>query len=196
MTSKKQCKLEENMKIRNKLLSLGIGYANIGPRGATGPKGDKGPKGDQGPTGPKGETPASANQSIMFASFLDTNTSNKMNIDNTWLIPNISPYFSIKENEIEILPGIYEINFSGTINEANQNHGAELYLKTKEGSAIKDLFYELKPGKGIKMHFSQSILFRFDTPTTLQVETNINGDATTSNITIENVTLLMKKIQE
>lgn len=55
----------------------------------------------------------------MFASFLDTNTSNKMNIDNTWLIPNISPYFSIKENEIEILPGIYEINFSGTINEAD-----------------------------------------------------------------------------
>ena len=119
MASKKQCKPEENIKIRNKLLRLGIGYANIGPRGATGPKGNQGPKGEQVPTAPKGETPASVNKSIMFASFLDTNTSNKMNIDNTWLIPNISPYFSIKENEIEILPGIYEINFSGTINEAD-----------------------------------------------------------------------------
>lgn len=191
MNSKKSCTLNENIKIRNKLLSLGLGYTTVGP---TGPKGEQGPKGDQGDPA---EVPASSTEEMLFVSFIDTNNSQKMNIQDKWLIPSTSKYFKIvNDQEIEIQPGIYEINLSGQISQADDTHGAEFYLINNEGSAIKDLSFELKQGQGKQIHYSQSILFRFEKQDTLRVETNLLGDTNPSPLTISNVTLLIKKLKE
>ena len=197
MNPKKSCTLNENMKIRNKLLSLGLGYTTIGPTGPKGEKGDQGPKGEQGPQGDPAETPISSTEEILFASFIDTNNSQKMNIQDKWLVPSTSKYFKIiNDQEIEIQPGIYEINLSGQISQADDTHGAEFYLINNDGSAIKDLSFELKQGQGKQIHYSQSILFRFEKQDTLRVETNLLGDTNPSNLIISNVTLLIKKLKE
>lgn len=44
------------------------------------------------------------------------------------------------------------------------------------------------------MRFSQVTFFKFDTLTTLQVMVNILGEEDTSNVTISDVNLLIKKI--
>lgn len=191
MSTKKHCNLEENMKIRNKLLNLGIGYTTVGPKGEKGEQGPKGEKGDPGNPTP------SSNEGMIFASFQDTQQTETMTVEDTWIVPSTTEYFKIKnQNEIEIVPGIYEITFSGHIKEVDATHEAELYIKTEEGSSIKDLHYKLEAGNLTQMQFSQSILFRFEKTTTLQVETNLTGDLTTSNIKIENTTLIIKKIHE
>ena len=46
------------------------------------------------------------------------------------------------------------------------------------------------------MHFSQSIVFRFENITNLQALAGVFGDETDSNVTITDVNLLMKKIYE
>lgn len=48
MDCQKYQELEDRLKLRNKLLKLGIGSFCVGP---TGPKGDKGDKGEIGPAG-------------------------------------------------------------------------------------------------------------------------------------------------
>lgn len=197
MSTKKHCNLEENMKIRNKLLNLGIGYTTVGPKGPKGEKGDQGPQGDQGPKGDPGNPNPSSNEGMIFASFQDTQQTETMTVEDTWIVPSTTEYFKIKnQNEIEIVPGIYEITFSGHIKEVDTTHEAELYIKTEEGSSIKDLHYKLESGDLSQMQFSQSILFRFEKTTTLQVETNITGNQATSNIKVENTTLIIKKIHE
>ena len=61
MTSQKIEQLKENLKIRNKLLSIGIGCPIAGPTGPIGLQGPMGPQGKQGlqgnigQTGPQGE---------------------------------------------------------------------------------------------------------------------------------------------
>lgn len=183
--------LIKNIKLRNKLLNLGIGCST------TGPKGDKGDKGDIGPTGPTGPAPISTNESLLFMSFNETKESEQLVGENIWLIPNPSDYFVIlNEKEIKVQPGIYEITFSGFIDKVDNNHGATLYLQTSTGSAIKDLTFELLAGNGIQMHFSQSIVFRFEEITILQVMTDITGDSISSNVVISDVNLIMKKIHE
>lgn len=58
MNVNKYQELQENLKLRNKFLRLGIGCTVVGPQGPKGEKGDtgtKGEKGDIGPMGPQGE---------------------------------------------------------------------------------------------------------------------------------------------
>lgn len=120
-----------------------------------------------------------------------------MLIDTPWLIPNSSPYFSLPStSEIEVQPGIYEITLSGLIEEADDTHGAEVYLMDDKGSAIKGLSFRLPPGNTRQMHFSQTIVFRFEDTTILQSTVSILGDHGTSNVNVAEVNLLIKKIHE
>lgn len=194
MSTDKYCQIKENLKLRNKLMKLGLCHTIIGPKGE---KGDKGDKGDQGDVGPPGPITPSATEGIFFADFKDTVTNSEMLFDNLWFIPNVSQYFTkISESEIEVQPGIYEIAMTTLISGVDDTHGAEVYLQDNSNSAIKDLNFKLLNGDGKQMYFSPNIIFRFETLTTLQVMTNITGDIATSNVTISDVSLLMKKIHE
>ena len=221
-------KLEENLKLRKKLLSLGICSFVVGPTGPTGPSGGatgptgpqgiqglKGDKGDIGPTGPqglkgdKGDTGlvgpqgepgpiiSSTNEGMLFANFAETKANGPMLFENSWLVPSDSLYFNIlNNNEIQIQPGIYEITLSSFLDVSDVDHGAEVYLKTMDGSAIKDLDYKLPIGSTMPMNFSQNILFRFEDVTILGVEVNLLGEEETSNVVVSNTNLLIKKIHE
>ena len=105
MSSNKYQELIENMKLRNKLICLGFGNSNINSKGATGPTGPQWPiglqgeKGDIGPTGPRGDNgPAgpiasSSNEGVFFTSFDETDSSEKISLHDTWIIPNPSEFF-------------------------------------------------------------------------------------------------------
>ena len=182
MLSKSINELKEKLELRNKILSC---CQIVGPIGPRGPRGERGIQGEPGPL----------NEGIFFTGFADTNVTGEMIIQDPWLIPNPSEYISIiSESEIEIEPGIYEITLTGLIENADEDHGAAFYLKNEAGSAIKDLSFQLPIGEGKIMHFSQVTLFKFDTLTTLQVMVNILGEEDTSNVTISDVNLLIKKI--
>lgn len=225
MCSQNLDRLEENLKLRKKLLSLGICSSVIGPTGPTGPSGGatgptgpqgiqgpagpqgipgvqglKGDKGDVGPTGPQGEPGpiiSSTNEGMLFVSFAETKANGPMTFENSWLVPNDSQYFNLlNNNEVQIEPGIYEISLSCFLDGSDADHGVEVYLKTKEGAAIKDLDYKLPVGSTMPMNFSQNILFRFENVTILEVEVNLLGDEGTSNIDVSNTNLLIKKIHE
>lgn len=203
MDLQKYQELEKNLKLRNKLLKLGIGCVVKGPKGdigQTGPQGEKGPTGPQGEigaTGPAGEVSSSSNESLFFTSFSDTKDSNKMVLEDSWLIPSESKYFTIlNDTDIEVQPGIYEITFSGLVNDSDDTHGATFYLQNTEGSALKDLTFEFPVGSGKQMNFSQTIIFRFEKVTVLEAVAGILGDTGTSNVTVSSVNLLMKKIHE
>lgn len=189
--------LIENLKLRNKILNLGICSSIISPTGPKGDIGPTGPKGDTGDIGPTGPIAISSTEEILFTSFLETNTSGKMSRQDSWIIPSESEYFSLlNETDIKVQPGIYEISFSGLIEKADDSHGATFYLKDDVGSAIKDLSFELLAGNGKQMNFSQTILFRFEKETILQVEADILGNTDDSNVVVTNVNLIMKKIHE
>ena len=125
MDCQKYQELEERLKLRNKLLNLGICLTavgptgpkgDIGPQGIPGEKGEKGDKGDKGDIGPEGPTTPSTNEGLMSTGFVETKTTGKMTLQDPWLIPNPSSYFNLLEdNDIEVQPGIYEITFSGLI---------------------------------------------------------------------------------
>lgn len=218
MSSKEYQELIENMKLRNKLICLGFSNSctgskgEIGPTGPQGPRGEKGDtgltgpqgeKGDIGPTGPKGDNgPAgpivsSSNEGVFFTSFDETDSSERISLHDTWIIPNPSEFFSVlNDTDIEVQPGIYEINFSGFIDKVDDTHGATFYLQTSNGSALRDLTFNLPMGSIRQMNFSQAIIFRFEEVTVLQVMTSISGDEGTSNVIVSDVNLIMKKIHE
>lgn len=197
MSLDKYQQIQENMKIKNKLQSIGIGCSIVGPKGEKGDIGPTGPIGPAGPTGPSGSIPVSSTEELFFTSYEDTNKSNEMLFKDSWLIPNHSISFTlVSDSEVEVQPGIYEIAFSGLIEKADSTHGAGFYLQDKDGAAIKDFSYELPIGSGNQMHFSSDVIFRFEHPTVLKVTTNFLGDEGTSNVLISSVNLLMKKIHE
>lgn len=203
MCEKNLEELQKNLELRKKLLKIGVCSSVVGPTGPKGEPGIQGPEGSQGiqgPTGPKGDpgtNPVSATEGRFFISYNENNISSKLSINDSWLVPSISEYFSIlDEYDIQISPGIYELTFSGFIENSDDSHGAEIYVSDQNGSAIKDLSFSLGIGNGRQMSFSQSILFRFEEVTKLSVTSNILGDLGTSNITISNVNLILKKIHE
>lgn len=144
-----------------------------------------------------GETPSSSTEGIFFASYNNTNDIEAMIINYTWLVPEPSEYFIVPNNtEVEVVPGIYEINLSGYIDGVDNTYGGSFYLVDSTGSAIKDLIFELLEGDINGRYFSKNILFRFKDDTILEVMTNLTGDINTSNVEVKDVTLLMKKIHE
>ena len=172
----------------------------IGMTGPTGPQGERGPvgpRGEVGPKGDKGDTPVSSSEGVFFASYNDTNDVIAMILNDTWLVPEPSEYFIIPNNtEVEVAPGIYEINLSGIVSGVDTTHGGGFYLTDSTGAAIKDLTFELSMGNISEMYFGKAILFRFEEDTILEVMASMTGDINTSNVVVKDVTLLMRKIHE
>ena len=159
------------------------------------PKGDKGDVGPTGPQGPIGPIMEGSTEGMLFASFAETNISGLMNIQDTHIIPTGSEFFKINgRNDIIVSSGIYEIAFSGAIEEVDSTHGGIFYVKDDAGQVVMDLSFKLSGGVVPQMHFSQNVVFEFKKDTTLQVMAGIIGDAASSRIKINDVNLLLKKI--
>lgn len=57
-----------------------------------------------------------------------------------------------------------------------------------------DLSFQFLAGLTTQMHFSQAIIYTFDTEKNLQVQAGITGLQDISNVRVSDVNLLMKKI--
>lgn len=157
------------------------------------PKGEKGNTGEIGPEGPITE---GSTEEILFVSFAETNMSGLMNIQDKYLIPQNVKYFNIAgKTDIKLTQGVYEIAFSGAIEEVDNMHGGIFYVKDDTGKVVMDLSFKLPGGVISQMHFSQNVLIKFDTDVTLQVMAGIIGDVESSKVVINDVNLLLKKLK-
>ena len=156
----------------------------------------KGEKGDAGEIGPEGPIREGSTEEILFVSFAETNISGLMNIQDKYLIPQNAKYFNIAgKTDIKLTQGVYEIAFSGAIEEVDNMHGGIFYVKDDTGKVVMDLSFKLPGGVISQMHFSQNVLIKFDTDVTLQVMDGIIGDAESSKVVINDVNLLLKKLK-
>lgn len=156
----------------------------------------KGEKGDAGEIGPEGPIREGFTEEILFVSFAETNVSGLMNIQDKYLMPQNAKYFNIAgKNDINLTQGVYEIAFSGAIEEVDNMHGGIFYVKDDTGKVVMDLSFKLPGGVISQMHFSQNVLIKFDTDVTLQVMAGIIGDAESSKVVINDVNLLLKKLK-
>lgn len=156
----------------------------------------KGEKGDAGEIGPEGPIAEGFTEEILFVSFAETNVSGLMNIQDKYLMPQNAKYFNIAgKNDINLTQGVYEIAFSGAIEEVDNMHGGIFYVKDDTGKVVMDLSFKLPGGVISQMHFSQNVLIKFDTDVTLQVMAGIIGDAESSKVVINDVNLLLKKLK-
>ena len=129
MSLDKYQQIQENMEIKSKLQSIGIGCSIVGPKGEKGDIGPTGPIGQAGPTGPSGSIQVSSTEELFFTSYEDTNKLNEMLFKDSRFIPNHSISFTlVSDSKVEVQPGIYEIAFSGLIEKADCTHGAGFYL--------------------------------------------------------------------
>ena len=149
------------------------------------------------PRGNPGPIISSSVEGIFFTDFNELIASGEMVFDNTWLIPSVSDIFKvIDDSKVEVAPGIYEISISGLITGVDNDNGAEIYLLTNKGSAIKDLSFKFPKGSNSQSYFSKTTLFRFEEESILDVSVNILSDLQTSTISISEVNLILKKIHE
>ena len=156
----------------------------------------KGEKGDAGEIGPEGPIREGSTEEILFVSFAETNISGLMNIQDKYLMPQNAKYFNIAgKTDIKLTQGVYEIAFSGAIEEVDNMHGGIFYVKDDTGKVVMDLSFKLPGGVISQMHFSQNVLIKFDTDVTLQVMAGIIGDAESSKVVINDVNLLLKKLK-
>ena len=156
----------------------------------------KGERGDAGEIGPEGPITEGSTEEILFVSFAETNISGLMNIQDKYLIPQDAKYFNTSGNtDIKLTQGIYEIAFSGAIEEVDNMHGGIFYVKDDTGKVVMDLSFKLPGGVISQMHFSQNVLIKFDTDVTLQVMAGIIGDVESSKVVINDVNLLLKKLK-
>ena len=156
----------------------------------------KGEKGDAGEIGPEGPITEGSTEETLFVSFAETNISGLMNIQDKYLIPQNAKYFNTSGNtDIKLTQGVYEIAFSGAIEEVDNMHGGIFYVKDDTGKVVMDLSFKLPGGIISQMHFSQNVLIKFDTDVTLQVMAGIIGDAESSKVVINDVNLLLKKLK-
>lgn len=156
----------------------------------------KGERGDAGEIGPEGPITEGFTEEVLFVSFAETNISGLMNIQDKYLIPQDAKYFNIVgKNDINLTHGVYEIAFSGAIEEVDNMHGGIFYVKDDTGKVVMDLSFKLPGGVISQMHFSQNVLIKFDTDVTLQVMAGIIGDAESSKVVINDVNLLLKKLK-
>lgn len=156
----------------------------------------KGEKGDAGEIGPEAPIREGSTEEILFVSFAETNISGLMNIQDKYLIPQNAKYFNIAgKTDIKLTQGVYEIAFSGAIEEVDNMHGGIFYVKDDTGKVVMDLSFKLPGGVISQMHFSQNVLIKFDTDVTLQVMAGIIGDAESSKVVINDVNLLLKKLK-
>ena len=136
----------------------------------------------------------SSTEAILFASFAETNYSKLMTIQNQDIIPATSNIFNTDKEKIVVQQGTCEITLAGSIKKVDDSHGGIFYLMKNTSTVVMDLSFQLLAGLTTQMHFSQTIIYTFDTETTLQVQAGITGQQDTSNVKVSDVNLLMKKI--
>ncbi len=165
------------------------------PKGEKGEKGDQGVQGDQGIQGEMGPVLKGSTEGILFVSFAEVNISGEMPFQDTLMIPNSSEYFKLNnKTDILLTEGIYEIAFSGAIEDTDGTHGGIFYLKDENNQVVMDLSFKISPGATTQDHFSQNVIHEFKNKTTLQVMAGIIGDIGSSRVKINDVNLIIKKI--
>ena len=92
---------------------------------------------------------------MFYTSFVDTKAEGVLTILSPWLIPNLSNYFEVvNENKVLVKPGIYEITLSGLINNSDNTHRGHFYLQDENGSEIKTLSFSFPQSNGKYAQFS------------------------------------------
>ena len=92
---------------------------------------------------------------MFYTSFVDTKAEGLLTILSPWLIPNLSNYFEVvNENKVLVKPGIYEITLSGLINNSDNTHRGHFYLQDENGSEIKTLSFSFPQSNGKYEQFS------------------------------------------
>lgn len=162
------------------------------------PKGEKGEKGDQGevgPTGPIGSLGPTSYDVIAFVSYPNTTVAGIALTGASRIIPGttnkivMSGSNSIKVNK----SGLYEITVCGRISGVTKDTGGAFYLINGETSEVlTDMSFILSKGNTEDMDFSEISFVDITAPATLQIKTEIDGDAATSNIEFSSINVLIK----
>ena len=103
MSLDKYQQIQENMQIKNKLQSIGIGCSIVGPKCEKGDICPTGAIGEAGPIGPSGSIPVSSTEELFFTSYEDTNKLNEMLFKDSRFIPNHSISFTlVSDGKVEV----------------------------------------------------------------------------------------------
>ena len=160
------------------------------------PMGEPGKVGPTGPTGPAGPlSPVSYNASV-FASYTNTKNAGIAKMRTTRSIPGISNYIEVpNDTDIQIkVTGVFEIIFCGKITGVSNDIGASFYLKNvTEDKVVSDLKFILSKGTTPDMDFSLVSVVDIIGPATLNLITEIDGDASQSNVEFLNINILIKR---
>ena len=162
------------------------------------PKGEKGEKGDQGSVGPAGPTGSLGPTSydvIAFVSYPNTTVAGIALTGASRIIPGITNKISMEgSNSIKInQSGLYEITVCGRISGVTKDIGGAFYLiKSETSEVLTDMSFILSKGNTEDMDFSEISFVDITAPATLQIKTEIDGDAATSNIEFSSINVLIK----
>ena len=162
------------------------------------PKGEKGEKGEQGevgPTGPQGSLGPTSYDVIAFVSYPNTTVAGIALTGASRIIPGITNKISMEgSNSIKInKSGLYEITVCGRISGVTNDIGAAFYLiKSETSEVLTDMSFILEKGNTEDMDFSEISFVDITAPATLQIKTEIKGDAATSNIEFSSINVLIK----
>lgn len=148
------------------------------------------PKGEDGLDG------ISIYEAILHTTYENTTTTKILSIQNEKIIPTINQVFSItNKTDVNINEnGTYEITICGKISGINENSSGTFYLFNKDDKVtFNNQVFKLSNTTTSEMNFSNTSLITINTPTTLQIKTDIVEDTAQSPVNIENINLIIKK---
>ena len=150
------------------------------------------------PRGEQGESGLSIYDAVIITTYEDSLVSGALNIDTDKIMPFDASTFDLPNTtDIDINEtGDYEITLSGKISGVTTSAGGIFYLARKDGSVLNNLSFKLENGDISDMNFSGTTIININTPTTLQVKTDIIGDTTQTRISFEYISLVIKKFSE
>lgn len=148
--------------------------------------------------GVKGESGLSIYDAVIITTYEDSLVSGTLNIDTDKIMPFDTSTFNLPNTtDIDINEtGDYEITLSGKISGVTTSAGGIFYLARKNGAVLNNLTFKLENGDISDMNFSGTTIININTPTTLQVKTDIIGDTTQTRISFEYISLVIKKFSE
>lgn len=146
----------------------------------------------------KGESGLSIYDAVIITTYEDSLVSGTLNIDTDKIMPFDTSTFNLPNTtDIDINEtGDYEITLSGKISGVTTSAGGIFYLARKNGAVLNNLTFKLENGDISDMNFSGTTIININTPTTLQVKTDIIGDTTQTRISFEYISLVIKKFSE